>query len=172
MKNDAIKSVVVLTLFSIIVMAVLAGVNVITAPQIAINEYEKMMKSLEGLIPGLAGEDYEQITDLTAYPESVTNVFVDKEGRGTAVIFAVKTQYSKGDMKYSVGFDNDGKIVSVKQISYMESKSYGNYYKGFNGLDQSSSADVEVFSGVTYSSKAFKSGLNDAFEAFKLANNK
>lgn len=172
MKNDAIKSVVVLTLFSIIVMVVLAGVNVITAPQIAINEYEKMMKSLEGLIPGLTGEDYKQITDLTAYPESVTNVFVDKEGRGTAVIFTVTTQYSKGDMKYSVGFDNEGKIVSVKQISYMESKSYGNYYKSFNGLDQSSSADVEVFSGVTYSSNAFKSGLNDAFEAFKLVNNK
>lgn len=172
MKNDAIKSVVVLTLFSIIVMVVLAGVNIVTAPLIEKNEYEKMMKSLDGLIPGINGEDYIQVTDLSGYPESVTNVFVDKDGRGTAVIFAVKTQYSKGNMKYSVGIDPEGKIVSVNQISYMESKSYKTYYKDFSGLDQSGAAGVEVYSGVTYSSNAFKSGLEDAFKAFALTNNK
>ena len=66
----------------------------------------------------------------------------------------------------------NGKIIAVKQISYMESKSYGNYYEKFVGLEQSSAADVEVFGGVTYSSNAFKSGLNDAFVAFGLANSK
>ena len=172
MKNDAIKSVVVLTLFSIIIMVLLAGINTITDPRIEANEYEKMMNSLEGLIPEVSGEDYEQITDLSGYPESVQNVFVDKNGRGIAVIFAVKSQYSNGDMKYSVGFDMDGKIVSVKQISYMESKSFGDYYESFVGLEQDSAAGVEVFGGVTYSSKAFKSGLNDAFVAFGLANSK
>ena len=172
MKNDAIKSVVVLTLFAIVVMVLLAGINVVTAPKIEKNEYEKMMKSLEGLIPEVSGEDYDQITDLSAYPESIKNVFVDKNGRGIAIIFAVKSQYSSGDMKYSVGFDINGKIIAVKQISYMESKSYGNYYEKFVGLEQSSAADVEVFGGVTYSSNAFKSGLNDAFVAFGLANSK
>lgn len=172
MKNDAIKSVVVLTLFSIIVMVLLAGINTVTAPKIAENEYKKMMDSLEGLIPGVAGEDYEQITDLSAYPESVQNVFVDKNGNGIAVIFAVTSQYSSGDMKYSVGFDTTGKIISIKQISYMESKSFGNYYESFVGLEQSSAANVEVFGGVTYSSNAFKSGLNDSFVAFGLANSK
>jgi len=168
MKNDSIKAVVVLTLFSIIVMVLLAGINTVTEPIIAENDYKKMMDSLNGLIPGVNGEDYEQITDLAEYPESVQNVFVDKNGRGIAVIFAVTSQYSSGDMKYSVGFDNDGKIVSVNQISYMESKSFGNYFKDFAGFDQSGAASVEVFGGVTYSSNAFKSGLNDAFEAFKL----
>ena len=170
MKNDAIKSVVVLTLISLIVMALLAGINNMTAPRIEKNEYEKMMKSLEGLIPDVAGEDYEQITDLSAYPTSIKNVFVDKNGRGIAIIFAVKSQYSSGDMKYSVGFDMNGKIISVKQISYMESKSFGNYYESFAGLEQGDASEVDVFAGVTYSSNAFKSGLNDAFEAFKLAN--
>ena len=41
MKNDAIKSVVVLTLFSIIVMVLLAGINTVTAPKIAENEYKR-----------------------------------------------------------------------------------------------------------------------------------
>ena len=170
MRNDAIKSVVVLTLISLIVMALLAGINNMTAPRIEQNEYEKMMKSLEGLIPEVAGEDYEQISDLSAYPKSIKNVFVDKNGRGIAIIFAVKSQYSSGDMKYSVGFDMNGKIISVKQISYMESKSFGNYYESFAGLEQGTASEVDVFAGVTYSSNAFKSGLNDAFEAFKLAN--
>ena len=75
-------------------------------------------------------------------------------------------------MKYSVGFDMDGKIIAIKQISYMESKSFGNYYESFAGLEQASAAAVEVFGGVTYSSNAFKSGLNDAFVAFGLANSK
>ena len=172
MKNDAIKSVVVLTLFALIVMALLAGINTVTAPKIAENEYKKMMDSLEGLIPEVSGEDYEQISDLSGYPESVQNVFVDKNGRGIAVIFAVKSQYSSGDMKYSVGFDATGKIVAIKQISYMESKSFGTYYESFVGLVQDSAAEVEVFGGVTYSSNAFKSGLNDAFAAFGLANSK
>ena len=172
MKNDAIKAVVVLTLFSIIVMVALAGINTVTAPEIAKNEYEKMMKSLDGLIPEVSREDYVQVEELGGYPKSVQNVFVDKDGRGTAVIFAVKTQYSKGDMKYAVGFDSEGKIISVKQISYMESKSFKDYYKGFAGLDAAGSAAVEVFGGVTYSSNAFKSGLADAFVAFGLANNK
>ena len=172
MKNDAIKSVAVLTLFALIVMVLLAGINVVTAPRIEKNEYEKMMRSLEGLIPEVNGEDYEQLTDLSSYPASVKNVFVDKNGRGTAIIFAVKSQYSSGDMKYSVGFDNEGKIIAIKQISYMESKSFGKYYEGFAELDQSSAAGVEVFAGVTYSSRAFKSGLNDAFEAFKLSKSK
>lgn len=172
MKNDAVKAVVVLTLFSIIVMVVLAGINTVTEPRIEINEYNKMMESLDGLIPEVTRDDYVQVTDLTGYPESVQNVFVDKEGRGTAVIFVVKTQYSKGDMKYSVGFDAEGKIISVNQISYMESKSFKDYYKGFAGLDSAGSAAVEVFGGVTYSSNAFKSGLADAFVALGLANNK
>ena len=172
MKNNAIKSVVVLTLISLIVMALLASINIVTAPEIEKNEYEKMMKSLEGLIPEVTGDDYQAIDDLSGYPKSVKNVFVDKNGRGVAVIFAVKSQYSSGDMKYSVGFDMDGKIISVKQISYMESKSFGKYYEGFAGLEQTSASNVDVFAGVTYSSKAFKLGLNDAFEAFKLANSK
>ena len=172
MKNEAIKAVIVLTLISLIVMSLLAGINTVTKDIIAENEYKKMMASLEGLIPEVAGEDYEQITDLSAYPTSIKNVFVDKNGRGIAIIFAVKSQYSSGDMKYSVGFDMNGKIIAVKQISYMESKSFGNYYETFAGLEQASAAAVEVFGGVTYSSNAFKSGLNDAFVAFGLANSK
>jgi Na+-translocating ferredoxin:NAD+ oxidoreductase RnfG subunit len=172
MKNDAIKAIVVLTLISLIIMSLLSGINLLTKDRIAQNEYEKMMKSLDGLIPEVVREDYEQITDLAGYPKSIQNVFVDKNGRGVAIIFAVKSQYSSGDMKYSVGFDNEGKIISVKQLSYMESKSFGKYYEGFVGLLQDDAAGVEVFGGVTYSSNAFKSGLNDAFIALGLVKSK
>ena len=172
MKNDSVKSLVVLTACALVIMVLLAGINIATKDRIELNNYEKMMKSLEGLIPDVEKTDYEQVEDLSAYPKSISAIFVDKEGRGIAVIFTAKSQYSSSPMKYAVGFDADGKIISVNQITYMESKSFGNYYKSYQGLVQSEASGVEVFGGVTYSSNAFKSGLNDAFEAFKIANNK
>lgn len=172
MKNDNVKSLIVLTSCALIIMVLLAGINIITAPEIEKNNYEKMMKSLEGLIPGVSGDDYEQVEDLSAYPKSISAVFVDKNGSGVAIIFTASSQYSSSPMQYSVGIDAEGKIIAVKQISYMESKSFGTYYKSFAGFDQEGSADVTVFAGVTYSSNAFKSGLNDAFEAFKIVTNK
>ena len=84
MKNDAIKAVVVLTLISLIVMSLLAGINTLTKDIIAGNEYKKMMESLEGLIPEVAGEDYEQITDLSAYPTSVLRLLFRAEHLLTA----------------------------------------------------------------------------------------
>ena len=171
MKNDNVKSLIVLTSCALVIMVLLAGINILTADRIEENNYKKMMKSLEGLIPEIETEDYEQIADLSSYPKSISAVFVDKEGRGIAVIFTAKSQYSSSPMKYAVGFDSDGKIISINQITYMESKSFGNYYKSFAGLEEAEAEGVEVFGGVTYSSNAFKSGLKNAFEAFEIANN-
>ncbi len=165
MKNDNIKSVIVLFSCCLIVAVLLAGINVVTAPIIEENNYKKMLASLEGLIPGA---DYEQREDLSELPPSISAVFVDKNGAGVAIIFSAKSQYSSSPMQYSVGIGSDGKIISIKQITYMESKSYGDYPQSFVGNDQGGAASVEVFGGVTYSSNAFKSGLNDAFEAFKI----
>ena len=103
MKNDNVKSLIVLTSCALVIMVLLAGINILTADRIEENNYKKMMKSLEGLIPEIETEDYEQIADLSSYPKSISAVFVDKEGRGIAVIFTAKSQYSSSTMKYAVG---------------------------------------------------------------------
>lgn len=167
MKNDSIKAVLVLFACCLVVAVLLAGINAVTAPIIEENNAQKVLASLDGLIPGA---DYEQREDLSDLPSSISAVFVDKNGGGVAIIFSATSQYSSSPMQYSVGIGSDGKIIAIKQITYMESKSFGDYPQSFVGNDKNSSASVEVFGGVTYSSNAFKSGLNDAFAAFEIIN--
>lgn len=164
MKNDNVKAVVVLFACCLVVAVLLAGINLVTAPIIEENNRLAILASLEGLIDGA---EFDEITT-DGLPASVTNAFVDKNGGGYAMIFTAKSQYSSSPMQYSVGISADGKITAIKQITYMESKSYGTYYESFVGADSSSVAGAEVFAGVTYSSNAFKGGLSDALEAFKI----
>lgn len=164
MKNDNVKSVVVLFACCLTVAVLLAAINLVTAPIIEENDRIAILNSLESLI---VNADFEQIST-DGLPSSVTNAFVDKNGGGYALIFTAKSQYSSSPMQFSVGISKDGKITAIKQITYMESKSFGNYPERFIGADQSTSAEAEVFAGVTYSSNAFKSALNDVFDAFNI----
>lgn len=164
MKNDNVKSVVVLFACCLVVAVLLAGINLITAPIIEENNRIAILNSLEGLIDGA---EFDQI-EISELPSSITNVFVDTNGGGYAMIFTAKSQYSSSPMQYSVGISREGKITAIKQITYMESKSFGDYPQSFIGADRSESSEAEVFAGVTYSSNAFKSALDDVFEAFTI----
>ena len=78
MKNDSVKSLVVLTACALVIMVLLAGINIATKDRIEQNNYEKMMKSLEGLIPEVEKTDYEQIEDLSAYPKSISAILLNR----------------------------------------------------------------------------------------------
>ena len=163
MKKDNIKSVVVLFACCLVVALLLAAVNLVTAPIIEQNMQNAQFAALEGLVPNAS---YEEKTDLEGIPDSINGIFLDKNGGGVAIIFSASSQYSSSPMQYAVGIDMDGKIIAIKEISYMESKDFGNYPETFVGKEYASIDSVEAFSGVTYSSNAFKSGLKDAFTAF------
>lgn len=166
MKKDNIKSVVVLFACCLVVALLLAAVNMVTAPIIEQNMQNAQFAALEGLVPNAS---YEEKTDLEGIPDSINGIFLDKNGGGVAIIFSASSQYSSSPMQYAVGIDMDGKIIAIKEISYMESKDFGNYPETFVGKEYASIDSVEAFSGVTYSSNAFKSGLKDAFTAFYAA---
>ena len=87
------------------------------------------------------------------------------------MVLATTSAYSNGDMGITVGFDSAGKIAGVALTSYMESKDIGQqtYPAKFVGLDRSGAANVDTVTGVTYSSKAFKKAIQDAFTAVELA---
>jgi Na+-translocating ferredoxin:NAD+ oxidoreductase RnfG subunit len=53
MKNDSVKSLVVLTACALIIMVLLAGINMATKDRIEQNNYEKMMNHLKVLFPML-----------------------------------------------------------------------------------------------------------------------
>ena len=166
MKKDNIKSVVVLFACCLVVALLLAAVNLVTAPIIEQNNQNAQFAALEGLVPNAS---YEEKTDLEGIPDSINGIFVDKNGGGVAIIFSASSQYSSSPMQYAVGIDMDGKIIAIKEIAYMESKDFGDYPESFVGQEYAGIDSVAAFSGVTYSSNAFKSGLKDAFTAFYAA---
>ena len=166
MKNDNLKSVVVLFACCLVVALLLAGVNMVTAPIIEQNNQNAQFAALEGLIPDA---QYEEKTGLEGIPETINGIFVDKNGGGAAIVFSATSSYSSGPMQYAVGIDADGKILAIKKIAYMESKDFGSYPESFVGKEYAGIDSVEAFSGVTYSSNAFKASLKDAFTAYYAA---
>ena len=184
MKNESMKAVVVLTLFSIIVMVVLAGVNVLTKDQIIANEKQAILDSLAEInktkeLNGSAPvENYvnleEQRNALSNdLKKSIVAIFYDQVNDGYAFIFQASSSFSSsGPMKYTVYVDSEGKIVAFTEIDYMDSKDFGdNFPSNFHGKNEAETDAfnvAELKTGATYSAKAFKKGLSAVFDAYAI----
>lgn len=82
MKREAPKCIVVLTSICLVVAALLAGVNHITAPIIEKSAVSGEQASLYTVLPNAAG--FEEETLEGDVPETVTGVFRDTGGSGYA----------------------------------------------------------------------------------------
>lgn len=168
MKKQNIMPVLVLTLICLAVAALLGGVNMLTKDKIAENALKKEQESLIEVMPGATLFDEVDIPE--GAPATVKTVYREKGGLGYVIItVAEKTDYSSGDMTLSVGI-SDGKIVGCKITSYNESKDIGKntYPSKFVGKGEEDYDEVEIVSGVTYSSRAFKAAIGDSLATEKL----
>ena len=162
MKKDNIKSIIVLPVICLVVAALLATVNFITAPVIERNAIIKAQESLRVVLPdsGL----FEEIELSDSIPETVTGIFKEESGKGYAVTVETSSSYSQSPMTFTVGISTDGKIVGIEITNYSETKDFGSYPETFIGKDATLSG-VDITAGVTYSSNAFKSAVLDALKA-------
>ena len=184
MTKKNIMPVVVLIAICTVVAALLAGVNMLTKDKIKENAILKEQASLIKVLPTEAGFDqiYSASGELpegavgisdelkAKLPKSVTAIYREKNGAGFVFAMATSTQYSSGDMTASVGI-SDGKVVGVSLTSYQESKDFGkdSYPDKFVGATAGSYSSVELVSGVTYSSSAFRDDvIGAALEAAAL----
>ncbi len=168
MKKPYLKSVIVLFLVCFLVATVLTAVNFLTQPVILDAKLEAETASLKNVLPNSNGFQKAEIED--GLPEGVNGVYIDKNGTGYAVTLYTASQYSKDNMQISVGIGKDGIIKGVEITAYYESKDFGkDYPKSFIGKDKNLS-DIDTVSGVTYSSRAFISAINNAFSAIELIN--
>ena len=168
MKKQAIMPVAVLTIICVVVAALLGAVNLLTRDRIELNALKKEQQSLIEVMPGAS--TFEEIAKPTDASATVKSIYREVGGKGYVFIMvAPKTDYSSGDMTISVGI-SDGTIVGAKLTSYNESKDIGktSYPKKFVGKTEAEVDSVEITSGVTYSSKAFKSAIKDALACEKL----
>ncbi len=162
--NDSIKSVVVLVSICLVVTVLLAGVNFVTAPIIKETQDKIKYESLYEVMPDATGFEDVALTD--TMPETVTGIYKEAAGNGYAITVSTSSQYSNGDMMFTLGLDANGAITAVKLIQYTESKDFGADYPGrYVGVDAGSVSGVDTVAGVTYSSEAFKNAVTDALTA-------
>ncbi len=162
MKNN-VKPVIVLTLICLVVAGLLSVTNFYTAPVIEANKAAAATGSLTEVMPEATGFTELEVT--ADMPATVKQIYQENSGLGYVVIIGTISQYSSGEMGITVAIGTDGKISGVTLTSYQESKDFGKdtYPQTYIGVD--SSLNVDTFSGVTYSSTAFKQAIGDAFTA-------
>ena len=162
-----VKSIIVLTAICLIVTALLAVTNHFTSPVIESTRAAKVQKSLESVLPNSGG--FEEVELPAGAPSTVKNVYKASDG-SYAVVLATMSAYSSDDMGVTAGITPDGKLAGAAITSYRESKDFGKdtYPQNYIGVTEEDYNDVDVFAGVTYSSKAFKKAIGDAFAVIKL----
>ena len=162
--KSGIKSVLVLTSICLITTLLVALTNYFTAPVIEKNKADAANKSLVQVLEG--AKDFDKLEKPADTPESVQNIYMETSGLGFAVTVSVTTSYSKSPMLYTVGVSSEGVITGIVITNYGETKDFGKdtYPKTYVGMDSALNG-AELVSGVTYSSTAFKQGIEDVFAA-------
>lgn len=156
-----IKCAVVPFAICVVVAAIMAGVNYVTAPVIEEASKAAATASLTAVLPEATG--FEQLELPADAPESVQAVYKDEGGSGYAVLISISSQYSQSPMTFTLGIGTDGLIKGVELTNYAETKDFGaDYPQSYVGQD-SALGGVDLVGGITYSSTAFRDGVNDAF---------
>ena len=119
---------------------------------------ERINQMLEG------ASGFEDITaTLKDVPASVVKIHKETSGLGFVIEAQATSDYTGGAaMDILIGVAADGKIASIKLVSHSESKIFDEaYLETYVGQD-SALAGVDIFAGVTFSSKAFKGAVEES----------
>lgn len=170
MKNDTIKSVIVLTTICLVIALALAGVNAITKPIIDKNDADQANAALREVLPGAS--EFKELSG--EFPSTVKNAYMATGGEGYAFILEANG-FGSSPIRIAVGIGNDGKIIKVQTIDCSaESAGYGSkvgedwFTERFTGADGDSIGDVEIISGATVSSSAYRNAIADALSAYSI----
>ena len=163
-----IMPVVVLTLICIVIGGLLAGINMLTGPEIARMENEKVTASLKLVMPD--GEfDSEPEPLKEGAPATVKAVYPDKNGKGHVVVLVTNKGYTGKEIGITVGIDTEGRIIDALITKNEESivppdmKPMGSYGNAYAGADADSVTDLVTGATVKYTEAAIKNALYDAF---------
>lgn len=160
MKNDFVKSIVVLVSICLIVGLLLSGVNSITAPIIEKNDSAAANGAYLIVLPNAT--EFEDVTG--EFPESVLEMKKDVGGSGFAFKLQSSSSYSQSPLSIILGIDNAGKITKMQIVNYAETKgAAADFEPLFEGKDATM---ADVVAGVTYTTNAIKAAVKDAYDVF------
>lgn len=166
--NETVKPIAVLTVICLVVTALLAYVNLVTAP--IISESEKQAAA-QARMEVLSEADSFDIVD-AELPEGVTEAY--KASNGAGCVFMLTTKGYGGDMKLICGIKSDGTIEQCKTLSHSETSGLGSktaedpYRTQYNGKTADTYTEIDAITGATISSNAYQKAIKSAFEAYEI----
>lgn len=158
---------IVLVVICLIAAALLGFVNNLTAPIIEANALAVAEQTRREVLPEATGFESIPVSDELA-AKGVTGIYKDEGGSGY-VVSAASKGYG-GDVAVTAGFDNDGAITNIKVDVSTETKGVGSklgdqtYADKFIGLTDNAD-NVELRTGATFTSTAYRTAVNAAFDA-------
>ena len=161
MKNS-LKSIFSLTVICVVIAAMLAGVNMVTAPLIEKNQAAAANEAL--LVVMSEGSDFQPV-DLTAFelPESVLEAYSEAGG---GHVFKLTASGYGPDMIIMCGVDASGTVTGAVCLSSNETlgaeKTYGETLKGAAADTIESVATV---SGATMTTENYRNAVKDALNS-------
>lgn len=172
MKNNALRTVLSLLLLLALMIGVVWGANGIAAPIVAENERlaaeaaAEAEKALLGDSVMLYDRADPAASTLAVTADTVQSVYKDESKQSYLLRLATFEGYTKDvPIELVLVVDFDGRIVSLDLESSGETKELGeDFLPSFAGQD-STLAGVELVAGVTFSSSAIRSAVNDGFNA-------
>ncbi len=179
-KKD-LKPIIVLGVICIVVAVLIAGINMITAPEIERREEIAVQDSLKAVMPDgsfvLATEKYDiKDTTVTAVYENV-NPETEKV-EGWVVTLSTSKGYTGNAILLTIGIDSEGHVTGAVVTSNPESKetnktdSYFGKFKDKNPMeiDKMGKDQPDLVAGVTYSTAAVREAAMDAYRVLNIPN--
>lgn len=170
MNKKTLAPIIVLVSICIAVAALLAGINMFTAPEIEERAAQKLRDSLVVVLPG--ADNFEKIELNENYPSEIKSAYKADKG----IVFET---YVKGNkfMTVMCGVDNEGKVVAIEVISENETPGYKekvfNTVMGEEGAyNGKSSEDLSkvLVSGATLTSEGVYKAVKAALDGYTVYN--
>lgn len=163
-----LKPVIVLGVICIVVALLVAGVNSFTGKKIEEDKQTAINNSLKDVMPGGNFENVTSEYDLLG--STVTAVYRDKNGAGHVVTLSTAKGYTGNPILLTIaiadGDDGKGIITGAVVTNNPESKGVedtNKFFADLEGKNPNETLDVELITGVTYSSTAVRNAALDAF---------
>lgn len=170
-KADFVMPILVLTLICLVMSAILAFLNNVTAPIIEETENAIAEAARSEVLPEADG--FTQVDVDLPDGSFVTAVYEANNGVGYVFMITCNGYGGKNTMNLICGMDADGLIVATKTLSHAETAGLGSktadegFRSQFTGKDASLEG-VDIIGGATFSSNYYIEGIRSAFEAYEL----
>ncbi len=170
--KDIVRATLTLTAIAAVVVAALAGTNILTRDAIVENERAATATACKAAFPAPDGGAYTyELAENPPIVEGVTELYEVKDGE-TLVGYVVKTSTKGKSQKFILmtGVTVDGTVKNLSVVSQAETAGYvdkvkkGGLFDALLGANTQTQHDVDAVSNATKTSNAVKDGVRLALQ--------